>query len=303
MKLQPASPTLDTVEVSRRRNEARLRYLRDSFTLWRRNPVTVAGSLIIVCLLAVAAAAPLLATHDPYAQVLSDRLLAPSAAHWFGTDNLGRDIYSRVVYGSRLTLMIAVLVAAISGPLGLVIGVVSGYVGGLVDEVLMRFSDVFLAFPKLILAVAFAAALGPGLANAIIAIAVANWPSYARLARADTLGVRRNDYIGAIRVLGASHLRIMVRHITPMCLSNLIVRLSLDMGAIILTAAGLGFLGLGAQPPAPEWGLMVSDGRNYLVDQWWVSTLPGVAILIVVLGFNLLGDGIRDLLDPYQRKG
>ncbi len=289
-------------EIRRLRSDARRRYLRDSYVLWRRNPITVAGTLVILALLLIAAAAPLLATHDPYNQILAERLIPPSADYWFGSDNLGRDIYSRVIYGSRLTLMIAILVAITSGPLGLMIGVVAGYLGGAVDEILMRVADIFLAFPKLILAIAFAAALGAGLENAILAIAIANWPGYARLARAETLAVRNSDYIQAIRVLGASRLRIMVLHVTPMCLSTLIVRVSLDMGAIILIAAGLGFLGLGAQPPSPEWGLMVSDGRNYIVDQWWVSTLPGTAILIVVLGFNLVGDGLRDILDPHQRQ-
>jgi len=297
-----SAPSLSGGDMRRLRLEARWRYSQDSYTLWRRNPITVAGTLIIVALVLVAIVAPLLATHDPYAQILADRLLPPSARYLFGTDNLGRDIYSRVVYGARLTLMIAVIVALISGPIGLVIGVVSGYLGGVVDELLMRLSDIFLAFPKLILAIAFAAALGTGLENAILAISIANWPGYARLVRAETLAVRNSDYIEAIRVLGASHLRIMVRHVAPMCLSTLIVRASLDMGTIILIAAGLGFLGLGAQPPSPEWGLMVSDGRNYIVDHWWVSTLPGTAILIVVLGFNLLGDGIRDILDPHQRQ-
>ncbi len=293
---------IDKAEARRRRREARLQYLRDSFVLWRRNHLMVVGTAILVFLLLVAACAPLLATHDPYGQILADRLQPPSAQHFFGTDSLGRDIYSRVIYGSRVTLAIAFLVAVISTPLGMAIGVVSGYFGRATDEILMRLSDVFLAFPKLILAIAFAAALGPGVENAIVAIAVANWPSYARLARAETLAVRNNDYIQVIRSMGASNLRIMVGHITPMCLSSIIVRLSLDMGTIILTAAGLGFLGLGAQPPTPEWGLMVSDGRQFLVDQWWVSTLPGVAILIVVMGFNLVGDGIRDILDPHQRQ-
>ena len=294
--------TLDKNEVRLRRAEARARYLKDSYILWGRNRLMVVGTVIILLLVVTAVIAPLLATHDPLEQVLPDRLAPPSSEHYFGTDALGRDIYSRVVYGARVTLTIAVLVAAISMPLGLCIGVVSGYFGGAVDEILMRLSDVFLAFPKLILAIAFAAALGPGVENAIIAIAVANWPSYARLARAETLGVRSNDYIQVIKILGASHLRIMFGHITPMCLSSAIVRMSLDMGMIILTAAGLGFLGLGAQPPTPEWGLMVSDGRQFIVDQWWVSTLPGCAILLVVMGFNLLGDGIRDILDPHQRQ-
>ncbi len=293
---------IDKAEARRRRREARVQYLRDSFVLWRRNHLMVVGTAILVFLLLVAAFAPLIATHDPYAQTLADRLQPPSMQHFFGTDSLGRDIYSRVIYGSRVTLAIAFLVAVISTPLGMAIGVVSGYFGRATDEILMRLSDIFLAFPKLILAIAFAAALGPGVENAIVAIAVANWPSYARLARAETLAVRNNDYIQVIRSMGASNLRIMVGHITPMCLSSIIVRLSLDMGTIILTAAGLGFLGLGAQPPMPEWGLMVSDGRQFLVDQWWVSTLPGVAILIVVMGFNLVGDGIRDILDPHQRQ-
>jgi peptide/nickel transport system permease protein len=293
---------LTKTEARRQRREARLRYLKDSYTLWRRNYLMVVGTGIIVFLLLVAAAAPLLATHDPYEQILPDRLLPPSGSHYFGTDSLGRDIYSRVVYGARVTLSIAFLVAVISTPVGLVIGVLAGYFGGALDEILMRLSDIFLAFPKLILAIAFAAALGPGVENAIVAISVANWPSYARLARAETLSVRNNDYIQVIRSMGASNLRIMVGHITPMCLSSIIVRLSLDMGTIILTAAGLGFLGLGAQPPVPEWGLMVSDGRQFLVDQWWVSTLPGFAILIVVMGFNLMGDGFRDILDPHQRQ-
>lgn len=296
------NPFLGGSDIRSKRLQARIRYLKDSLVLWRRNRLMVIGTLIIGFLIVVAAAAPWLATHDPYDQVLLERLSPPSMKHFFGTDSLGRDIYSRVVYGARVTLTIAFLVAFISTPLGLVIGVVAGYVGGSLDEILMRLSDVFLAFPKLILAIAFAAALGPGVENAIVAIAVANWPSYARLARAETLSVKNNDYIQVIRTLGAGGLRIMAGHITPMCLSSIIVRMSLDMGTIILTAAGLGFLGLGAQPPTPEWGLMVSDGRQYLVDQWWVSTLPGIAILVVVMGFNLVGDGVRDILDPHQRQ-
>jgi len=299
---EPAPHTLDLTEARRRRAEARWRYLKDSYVLWRRNRLMVLGTSIVLGLLLVAALAPLLATHNPYEQILNDRLLAPSAKYWFGTDSLGRDIYSRVVYGARVTLTIALLVAAISTPLGMLMGIVAGYLGGLADEILMRLADVFLAFPRLILAIAFAAALGPGVENAIVAIAIAHWPSYARLARAETLNVKNNDYIQAMRVLGAGKARIMAGHILPLTLSSIIVRMSLDMGTIILTAAGLGFLGLGAQPPMPEWGLMVSDGRQFLVDQWWVSTLPGLAILVVVMGFNLLGDGIRDVLDPRQRQ-
>lgn len=297
-----APRTLDVREAKRRRAEARRQYVRDTYVLWRRNRLMVLGTGIIAGLLLVAALAPLLSTHSPYEQVLADRLRPPSGTHLFGTDGLGRDIASRVVYGSRVSLTIALLVAAISTPIGMLIGILSGYLGGVVDEILMRLADIFLAFPRLILAIAFAAALGPGVENAIIAIAIAHWPSYARLARAETLNVKNNEYIQAMRVLGVGKLHIMAGHIAPMCLSSIIVRMSLDMGTIILTAAGLGFLGLGAQPPMPEWGLMVADGRQFLVDQWWVSTLPGLAILVVVMGFNLLGDGIRDVLDPRQRQ-
>ena len=184
------------------------------------------------------------------------------------------------------------------GAVGLVVGTVAGYVGGWADIVLTRITDIFLAFPKLVLALAFVAALGPGIENAVIAIAITSWPPYARIARAETMTVRNSDYIAAVRLMGASPLRIVVRHIMPLCLSSLIVRVTLDMAGIILTAAGLGFLGLGAQPPLPEWGAMIASGRRFILDQWWVAAMPGIAILIVSLGFNLLGDGLRDALDP-----
>jgi peptide/nickel transport system permease protein len=265
-----------------------------------RNPLPMVGLAIVVGLLLVAALAPWLATYSPTAQILSDRLQPPSARHWLGTDELGRDIYSRIVYGARLTLYIVGLVVIIVGPIGLLVGTVAGYVGGWLDTILMRITDVFLAFPRLILALAFVAALGPGIENAITAIAITAWPPYARIARAETLTVRNSEFIAAIRLQGASAGRIIWGHIMPLCTSSLIVRLTLDMAGIILTAAGLGFLGLGAQPPLPEWGAMISSGRQYLLEQWWVATMPGIAIFAVSLGFNLLGDGLRDVLDPKQ---
>jgi peptide/nickel transport system permease protein len=257
--------------------------------------------VIVIALLLMALLAPVLAPASPYAQDLTQRLLPPSHQHWFGTDELGRDLYTRVIHGGRVTLSIVVLVAIIVAPLGLLIGIAAGYFGGLVDTVLMRITDVFLAFPRLILALAFVSALGPGIENAVIAIALTTWPPYARVARAETLTLRESDFISAIRLQGASPIRILLRHVMPLCLSSVIIRVTLDMAGIIITAAGLGFLGLGAQPPMPEWGAMVSSGREFLLDQWWVATIPGIAIFVVSLGFNLLGDGLRDILDPKQR--
>lgn len=262
------------------------------------NPLAVIGFAIVLLLVIVAAFAPYIATHDPIAQQLTEALKPPSSAHWFGTDELGRDIFSRVVYGARITLYIVVLVSIIVGPIGLAIGMVAGYFGGWTERILMRVTDVFLSFPSLILALAFAAALGPGLVNAVIAIALTAWPPIARLARAETLTIRGADYVAAARLTGASSPRILIGQVLPMCLPSVVVRLTLNMAAIILTAAGLGFLGLGAQPPLPEWGAMTSAGRRFMLESWWVVTMPGSAILIVSLAFNLFGDGLRDLLDP-----
>ncbi|WP_423068940.1 ABC transporter permease [Devosia sp. CN2-171] len=267
-----------------------------------RNPLGVVGLLIVLLLLFTAAFAPWLATHDPYLPDLASRLAAPNAQYWFGADELGRDIYSRLIYGSRLTLLIVALVIVTSAPIGLIIGAVAGTVGGWVDVVFMRLTDIFLAVPKLLLALAFVAALGPGIVNAAIAITLTAWPPYARLARAEALVVRNSDYVNAARLAGASEFRIIVFHVIPMCLSSVIVRMTFDMAGIILTAAGLGFIGLGAQPPLPEWGAMISTGRKFIFDQWWIATIPGAAIFTVSLGFNLLGDALRDLLDPHLRQ-
>jgi peptide/nickel transport system permease protein len=268
--------------------------------LLMRNPLAVIGAVILLTLIFAAVFAPWIAPHSPLGQNLSQRLLPPSSTHWMGTDELGRDIFSRVIYGARITLMIVALVAVIAAPLGLLIGAVSGYFGGWTDKVLMGVTDVFLSMPKLILALAFVAALGPGIENAIIAIAITSWPAYARIARAETLTFRNAEFISAMRLLGASHARIITGHVLPLCTSSMIVRVTLDMAGIILTAAGLGFLGLGAQPPLPEWGAMISRGRAFILDQWWVATMPGFAIIVVSLGFCFLGDGLRDVLDPKQ---
>jgi peptide/nickel transport system permease protein len=271
------------------------------YLAWRAfsaNPIAMTGFVIIAGLVLVALLASVITTGDGTEQTLADRLQPPSPAHWLGTDELGRDIFERIIWGSRITLYIVGLVAVIVVPIGLAIGTVAGYVGGWVDNVLMRVTDVFLAFPRLILALAFVSVLGPGLENAVLAIALTTWSPFARIARAETLTIRNAEHILAARIQGASTLRILFSHVVPLCLSSVIVRLTLDMAGIILTAAGLGFLGLGAQPPLPEWGAMISTGRQFLLDQWWVPTTPGIAILVVSMGFNLLGDGLRDVLDP-----
>ncbi|MFN3994172.1 MAG: ABC transporter permease [Tabrizicola flagellatus] len=281
------------------RRQARLGQAWLSWQRIRRNRLAMAGLVIVGILLVVAAFAPLIAPHDPLTQDLTRRLLPPGTpGNWLGTDDFGRDILSRIIYGARITLYIIALVAVTAPVLGLLIGTVAGYFGGWIDAVLMRLTDIFLAFPRLILALALVAVLGPGIENAVLAIALTAWPPYARVARAETLTVRSSDYISAIRLQGASAPRIIAGHVVPMCLPSVIIRVTLDMAGVILIAAGLGFLGLGVLPPTPEWGLMISSGRKYLFEQWWVATMPGLAIFIVSLGFNLLGDGLRDVLDP-----
>nr|WP_245584760.1 nickel transporter permease [Salipiger mucosus] len=273
---------------------------RNILAFLAKAPTSLFGLVVLALLIGLAVFAPLIATHDPYIQDLQNTLQPPSGAHFFGTDELGRDIFSRLVHGSRITLTIIFLVTIVVGPIGLIFGTVSGYFGGKVDTVLMRITDIFLSFPSLILSMAFVAALGPSLNNAIIAISLTAWPPIARLARAETLTFRKADYIAAARLQGASAARIIWRSIVPMCLPSVLIRLTLNMATVILTAAGLGFLGLGAQPPLPEWGAMIATGRRYMIDSWWLVTFPGLAILSVSLAFNLLGDGLRDALDPKQ---
>lgn len=284
------------------RRQARFGAWYQGWLTFRANTLAMVGLVILIALVGMAIFAPWLAPYSPTAQSLADRLQPPSSAHWLGTDALGRDILSRIIWGSRVTLFIVGTVAAISPIIGLLVGTVAGFAGGWVDQVLMRITDIFLAFPKLILALALVAALGPGIFNAVLALAVTGWPPYARLARAETLAVRNADYIAAARLQGAGPVRLLIGHVWPMCISSLIVRVALDMAGIILSAAGLGFLGLGAQPPLAEWGAMISDGRTYILDHWWVAAMPGLAIFIVSLAFNLLGDGLRDVLDPKGAK-
>ncbi|MGO4573097.1 ABC transporter permease [Microvirga sp. 2TAF3] len=286
------------------RSQARLGRAYLGWRSFTKNPLAVFGLCIVLLLILVALFADFLAPYSPIAggDLRTQRLLPPSETFWLGTDDQARDIFSRIIYGSRVTLFVVLLVSIIATPIGLMVGTIAGYLGGWVDTVLMRITDIFLAFPRLVLALAFVAALGPGIENAVIAIAITSWPPYARIARAETLMIRNSDFIAAVKLQGASTPRIIIGHVVPLCISSLIVRVTLDMAGIILTAAGLGFLGLGAQPPMPEWGAMVATGRNYLIDQWWVAAMPGLAIFVVSLGFNLLGDGLRDVLDPKAAK-
>ncbi len=283
------------------RRQARFSAWYKGWLTFRSNQLAMLGLIVLLVLILAAIFAPLLATDDPFAQDLGSRLLPPGAeGHIFGTDSLGRDIYSRLLYGARISIYIVLLVAMVAPLVGLIMGTVSGYAGGWVDVVLMRITDIFLAFPRLILALAFVAALGAGIENAVLAISLTAWPPYARIARAETLTIRNSDYIHAVRLQGAGPFRIVTKHIWPLCISSLVIRVTLDMAGIILTAAGLGFLGLGAQPPSPEWGAMISEGRKYILDYWWVATIPGIAIFAISLAFNLLGDGLRDVLDPKE---
>ena len=270
---------------------------------YARNPLAMLGLVIVLALIGMAVFAPWITIYSPVisGDTVKDRFLAPGGDHWLGTDGHSWDIWSRIVYGSRTSLLIIFLVAIIAAPVGVVIGTTAGYLGGWIDTVLMRLTDAFLALPKLVLALAFAAALGAGMENLVLAIAITSWPPYARIARAETLTVRNTDYIAAAQMSGASSFRILVGHIMPMCMPSLIVRVTLDMAGIILIAAGLGFLGLGVPLPQPEWGSMVADGRQDILNQWWVCTYPGIAIFIVSLGFNLIGDGLRDVLDPREQ--
>jgi len=232
----------------------------------------------------------------------SNTLLPPSSEHWFGADKLGRDVLSRVVFGARPALIIPIGVVLFAVLIGVPLGALAGYKGGWIDEVIMRITDLFLAFPSLLLAMAIASALGRGLDKAAIALIVSWWPWYTRIARGVAIGLRERYFVEVAQTAGVSDAVIIFRHILPNTLSPILVQATVDMGTVILAMGGLAFLGLGTQPPAPDWGLMVSEGRQYILDQWWIATFPGIAIFVVVLAFNLLGDTLRDIFDPRQYK-
>ncbi|HET9015133.1 MAG TPA: ABC transporter permease [Thermomicrobiaceae bacterium] len=271
---------------------------------WRRvrhQPLALAGAAIVLVFVVVAAFAPLLAPENPTLIRLSQRLLPPTLAHPFGLDELGRDVLSRVIYGARIDFVSVLLVIAVAGTLGTAVGMAAAWFGHWWDETLMRITDIFLAFPALILAMAISAVLTPNLTNALLAISVTWWPIYARISRGQTLTIQRQDFVEGARAVGASNRRIFAQYLLPNSITPILVQATLDMGGVLLTAAGLSFIGFGAQPPTPEWGRMVSGGSTFLATQWWVATFPALAILLMVLGFNLLGDALRDLLDPRLR--
>jgi peptide/nickel transport system permease protein len=280
---RPAKPTTQARQVG-----ARL----------RANPVSMFGLVLAIALIGVAIAAPIVAPYDPVNLDPRNRLLPPSAMNWFGTDDGGRDILSRVVFGARYSLLAAAVVLSLAVTVGTAVGLVAGFAGGKIDEALMRLTDMFLAFPALVLAMGISAALGASLANSMIAIAVVWWPWYARLVRGQTLRLRQEQFIDAARASGAGDAHMILRHILPNCWTPIIVQVSLDVGYAILTTASLSFIGLGAQPPTPEWGAMVSIGKDYILNQWWMATFPGLAIFLTVMAFNLVGDGLQEALSP-----
>jgi peptide/nickel transport system permease protein len=283
------------------RNEARVKELRYSLYLLRRNSLTVAGIAVVVALIIMALFADVIVPYPSFTD-LSQRLLPPSSTHLFGTDDLGRDLFARIVHGSRISLSIGIVSVSLAGLLGTSLGLLSGYYGGKVDELIMRVADIFLSVPSLVLALLIMATLGPSLYNAMIAIAITIWPRYSRVTRGVVLSLREQLFIEAARAVSARDRRIILNHILPNCVGPLTVQASLDYGDSILLAASLGFLGLGVNPPTPEWGALVAVGRQFLPRWWWYVTFPGIFIAIAVLGFNLLGDGLRDILDPRLRR-
>jgi len=279
----------------------RLRYF---IHLSRKNPLFIIGLGVVALLIVAALFAPWITPYPgdaKYAIHFGSKLKPPSMEHFFGTDALGRDIFTRVVFGARMSIRIGVTVLAIALAIGVPLGLVAGYFGGRVSDIIMRISDIFLAFPSLLLPLAIAAALGPSITNAMIAIAVAWFPWYVRIVRAQVLTIKEQLYVEAARSIGVSRLSILVKHVLPNSMAPVIIQASMDMGYTILTAAGLSFIGVGARPPTVEWGLMITDARAYFLDFWWTVTFPGLAIFVTVLAFNLVGDGLRDILDPKVR--
>lgn len=278
--------------------------VRKAFRQLGRSPLSVAGLVIVAVIVLVAIFGPLLVPYpkDAHGAVhIAQKLRAPSASHWFGTDQVGRDVFTRVVVGARTSLLAGVAVILLAVTVGTLLGAVAGFFGGWIGTIIMRITDIFLTIPELILAMAFAAALGPGLFNVMVAVSLAWWPGYCRLVRANVIALRGAQFAEAAGSLGASRSRVLFRHVLPNAFPTVLVKASMDVGFAVLTTASLGFIGLGTQPPNPDWGQMVAEGRKYIRDAWWFSTFPGMAILLTVVASNLLGDGLRDIFDPRSR--
>ncbi|MFC3041210.1 nickel transporter permease [Virgibacillus xinjiangensis] len=293
--------TIDNPKTSMKPPNPRLQNWVIVFNKLKKNKAAMTGGFLILFFLIVAIVGPYFTPYDPNTQDVVNKLAPPSADNWFGTDHFGRDIFSRIIHGMSITLYVGFFSVILGATLGVLIGVVSGYYGGRIDTILMRLMDVLLAFPGILLALAIVSALGGSLFNVILAVAVSSIPVFARIVRGSTLSVKKLEYIDAMKALGASDARIIFKHILPNVSSPIIVQSTLSIATAILSASGLSFLGLGAQPPTPEWGAMLSDGRNYLFNAPHVATFPGLAIVAVVLAFNILGDGLRDALDPKMK--
>ena len=289
----------------RLRHASGLSEARHNLRVFLRDKLAVLGIAWVLFMLVLAIGAPVIAPYPEQGRGksnLSERFEAPSSKHWFGTDNLGRDVLSRVIFGARIPLLISALVAGSVLIIGPILGGLAGYYGGLLDETIMRITDIFLAFPALILAMAFVAILGPSLQNLALAIVITWWPWYTRLVRGQAVSLRQRPYVEAAKTMGVRNATIVTRHILPNAFGPVIVAITLDLGTVILEVAGLSFLGLGVKPPTPEWGLMVSEGVEYVLEAWWISIFPGIAIFLLVLAFNVIGDGLRDVLDPRMKR-
>jgi peptide/nickel transport system permease protein len=293
--------SIDSLSINTSSGAMSTNELRRFFRVLFSRPLVIFGAVVILLVIIVASFAPLLAPYDPYEQDLSQSLVKPSSTHWLGTDSLGRDTLSRLIYGSRNSLLVGVVALGIAAVIGITMGLVAGYMGGWIYTVIMRFIDSLMCFPMILLALVIAALLGGGMKNVMIALGVAMLPGYARLMCGQVLSVKENDYVLAANSQGAGSLRIMLSHVLPNCFPPLIVLMTMQIGSAILAEAGLSFLGIGIEPPASAWGLLVSDGRIYLISNPILSFAPGIAIMLVVFAFNMVGDGLRDALDPRLR--
>nr|WP_289038840.1 nickel transporter permease [uncultured Allobacillus sp.] len=289
------------IDLTTKKQHPRVRSMKDFYRKLKRNKAALVGGYLILFLTIVSLVGPYFLSHGINDVDYTARLQPPSSEYWLGTDQHGRDIFSRIIYGGQITLIVGFLSVALGGIVGVAIGIASGYYGGKIDTVIMRLMDILLAFPGILLALAIVSILGPNIINVIYAVAIYSIPSFARIARGSTLSVKKLEYIDAVRGIGAGDFRILVRHVLPNVISPLIVQATLSIATAILTASGLSFLGLGAQPPSPEWGAMLNDGRGYMHDAGHIALFPGLAIVIAVLAFNLFGDGIRDALDPKSK--